>query len=83
MQNDLSHLPTTAQKLIDVIGVPLALRLVEACGGHTINMYNSDSSLEKMAVIVGREAAEKLFKFYGKCAIHRAALTSRAQTGAQ
>lgn len=65
MQNDLSHLPLTAQKLIGVIGLPLALHLVEACGGRTINMYNSNSSLDKMAAIVGREAAEKLFKFYG------------------
>ncbi|MYM80557.1 hypothetical protein GTP44_01100 [Duganella sp. FT50W] len=65
MQTDLSHLPTTAQKLVAVIGLPCALRLLDAYGGRTVNLYNSENSMEKMSLSIGREAAEKLFKFYG------------------
>lgn len=65
MQTDLSHLPTTAQKLVAVIGLPCALRLLDAYGGRTVNLYNSENSMDKMAGLIGREAAEKLFKFYG------------------
>ena len=54
-----------AQKLIALIGLPLTLRLVDAHGGCTINLYNSEASMEKMAEIVGRDAALKLLKFYG------------------
>ncbi|MFZ6644443.1 hypothetical protein ACO0LO_01895 [Undibacterium sp. TJN25] len=65
MQSDLSHLPQSAQKLIALIGLPATLRLVDAHGGHAINLYNSENSLERMAESVGREAAQKLLKFYG------------------
>lgn len=65
MQTDLSNLPTTAQKLVAVIGPQCALRLLDEYAGRTVNLYNSESSLDKMAKLIGREAAEKLFRFYG------------------
>lgn len=65
MQTDLTHLPTTAQKLVAVIGLPCALRLLDAYGGRTVNLYNSENSLEKMSTIIGRDGAEKLLRFYG------------------
>lgn len=65
MQTDLSHLPTTAQKLVAVVGLPCALRLLDAYGGRTVNLYNSENSLEKMAALIGRDASEKLLKFFG------------------
>lgn len=65
MQADLSHLPLGAQKLIALIGLPLTLRLVDAHGGCTLNMYNSDNSMDRMAEVVGHDAAAKLLKFYG------------------
>ncbi|MBA5605854.1 hypothetical protein H3H36_10830 [Duganella sp. FT3S] len=65
MQTDFSHLPMSAQKLIAVIGLPATLRLVDACGGNSVNLYHSERSLERMAEVVGRAAAEKLLKFYG------------------
>ncbi|HTD05871.1 hypothetical protein [Undibacterium sp.] len=65
MQTDLSHLPQSAQKLIALIGLPATLRLVDAHGGHGINLYNSENSLERMTETVGREAAQKLLRFYG------------------
>lgn len=61
---DLSYLPASAQKLIALIGLPLTLRLVDAYGGRTINLYNSENSLERMAETVGRDAAQKLLSFY-------------------
>lgn len=65
MQSDLSHLPESAQKLIALIGLPATLCLVDKFGGCTISLYGSDNSLEKMAEIIGRDAAMKLLKFYG------------------
>lgn len=65
LQSDLSHLPMGAQKLIALIGLPLTLRLVDAYGGRTINLYNSEASLDKMASTVGHDAALKMLKFYG------------------
>lgn len=65
MQADMSHLPMSAQKLIALIGLPLTLRLVDTLGGNSVNLYHSENSLERMAAIVGRDAAEKLLKFYG------------------
>lgn len=65
MQTDLSHLPLSAQKLIALIGLPATLRLVDAHGGCTINLYYSENSLERMSETVGREAAVKMLKFYG------------------
>ncbi|AKU21892.1 hypothetical protein [Massilia sp. NR 4-1] len=65
MQADLSHLPASAQKLIALIGLPATLRLVDVHGGCTVNLYNSESSVERMSEIVGRTGAEALLKFYG------------------
>lgn len=65
VQTDLTHLPMGAQKLIALIGLPMTLRLVDVHGGHTINLYNSENSMERMAEVVGMDAAHKLLKFYG------------------
>lgn len=61
----LQHLPMTAQKLIMLVGVVNALRLIDAHGGTAINLYHSNTSLEKMAAIVGRDGAEKMLRFFG------------------
>ncbi|WP_136414796.1 hypothetical protein [Herbaspirillum sp. ST 5-3] len=65
MHTDLSHLPTSAQKLIALIGLPATLCLVDKFGGCTITLYGSENSLQKMTDIVGQDAAFKLLKFYG------------------
>jgi hypothetical protein len=65
MQADLSNLPDSAQKLIALIGLPATLRLVDAYGGCAVNLYNSDTSLDRMAETVGRDNAVILFKWYG------------------
>ncbi len=65
MQTDLSYLPMTAQNLIALIGAPLTLRLIDALGGRTINLYNSDNSLDRMAELIGRDGAQKLLSFFG------------------
>jgi hypothetical protein len=65
MQTDLSHLPSSAQKLIALIGLPATLRLVDAHGGCALNLYHSENSLERMGETVGRDAAFKLLQFYG------------------
>lgn len=61
----LAHLPASAQKLIALIGLMATLRLIDAHGGTAINLYNSQTSLDKMGKIIGREAATKLLKFFG------------------
>ncbi|MDQ2822440.1 MAG: hypothetical protein M3Y65_19030 [Pseudomonadota bacterium] len=61
----VEHLPKSAQNLIALIGLPSTLRLVDTHGGITVNLYNSENSLERMAEIVGPENARALLKFYG------------------
>lgn len=65
IEGSMEHLPTTAQKLISLVGVMNALKLIDQYGGTVINLYNSTTSLEKMAAIVGREGAEKMLSFFG------------------
>ena len=65
MRAHLTHLPESTKKLIALIGLPVTLRLVDVYGGHTINLYNSESSLERMAETVGRDCAQKLLSHYG------------------
>jgi hypothetical protein len=65
MEIDLSNLPESAQKLIALIGLPATLRLVDAYGGCSVNLYSSDTSLDRMADIVGRDNAVILFKWHG------------------
>jgi hypothetical protein len=62
---DLSHLPASAQKLVALIGLSATLRLVDLHGGHLINLYNSDTSLQRMGSVIGQDAAQALLKFYG------------------
>jgi hypothetical protein len=61
----LANLPESAQKLIALTGLMATLRLIDAHGGTIVNLYNSETSLERMSKTVGREAAEKLLRFFG------------------
>lgn len=61
----LSSLPDGAKDLVDLIGLPDMLRLVEVYGGCMVNLYSTDTSIDLMATTVGRENAEKLLRFYG------------------
>ena len=65
MELDLSNLPASAERLITVIGLPAMLRLVDRFGGRTIQLYNSDNSIQQMTELIGKEAAVALLKFYG------------------
>jgi len=65
MQPDLSHLPASAQRLITLIGLPAALRLVDAHGGQIITLYRSEASQQRMSELLGEEAALKLLNYYG------------------
>lgn len=65
MEPDLSHLPESARKLVALIGVHATLRLIDRFGGCTITLYGSENSLNKMAEVVGADAALKLLAFYG------------------
>lgn len=61
----VEHLPKSAQDLITLIGLPSTLRLVDMFGGTTVNLYNSVTSLQRMAETVGEDNAKALLKFYG------------------
>lgn len=65
MDNDLSHLPGSVQKLIALIGLPLTLRMVDVFGGTTLYLYRSDACVEKLSAVVGLDAAQKIIKFFG------------------
>lgn len=65
MDGDLSHLPGSVQKLIALIGLPLTLRMVDEFGGTTLYLYRSDACVEKLAAVVGAEAAQKIIRFFG------------------
>jgi hypothetical protein len=65
MDNDLSHLPDSVQKLIALIGLPLTLRMVDVFGGTTLYLYRSDACAEKLSAVVGAGAADKIIRFFG------------------
>ncbi|OON62303.1 hypothetical protein B0920_02155 [Massilia sp. KIM] len=65
MDNDLSHLPGSVQKLIALIGLPLTLRMVEVFGGTTLYLYRSEACVQKLSSVVGAEAAQKIISFFG------------------
>jgi len=65
MDGDLGHLPGSVQKLIALIGLPLTLRMVDEFGGTTLYLYRSDACVEKLAAVVGAEAAQKIIRFFG------------------
>ena len=65
MDNDLSHLPGSVQKLIALIGLPLTLRMVDVFGGTTLYLYRSDACVEKLSAVVGAQAAQKIISFFG------------------
>lgn len=61
----VDHLPKSARDLIALIGLPSTLRLVDTHGGIMVNLYNTDTSMERMAAVVGLANARALLKFYG------------------
>lgn len=65
MEPDLSYLPTSVQKLVALIGVPLTLRIVDQFGGTTLHLYRSEACVSKLADVVGREGAQKIIGFFG------------------
>jgi hypothetical protein len=65
MDADLSPLPESVRTLIALIGLPLTLRMVDRFGGTTLYLYRSDACLAKLTAAVGKEAAEKIIKFFG------------------
>lgn len=64
-QPDVSHLPKSAQRLVALIGLPATALLVEKHGGKDLTLYNRGDSIARIAAIIGDEAADKLFQFYG------------------
>jgi hypothetical protein len=61
----VEHLPKSARDLIALIGLPSTLRLVDTHGGIMVNLYNTDTSMDRMAGVVGLDNARALLKFYG------------------
>lgn len=65
METDLSPLPASVQTLIALIGLPLTLRMVDSFGGTTLYLYRSDACMDRLSATVGKEAAQKIIKFFG------------------
>lgn len=65
----LDHLPGTARELVDLIGLPATLRLVDAYGGRTIQIAKGKRSrgaaqLQALAECVGKVAARAIAERY-------------------
>lgn len=63
-------LPPLARELVDLIGLPATLRLVEARGGRTIDLAKGkrargQAQIQAIAECIGKIAADKLVKQYG------------------
>lgn len=70
MKISLDHLPRTARDLVDLIGLPATLRLIEARGGQMITVpkrkrAQGEALFEQLLELVGPEAAEKICQRYG------------------
>lgn len=70
MKISLAHLPRTARDLVDLIGLPATLRLIEARAGQSLTIPKrkrkaGESLFQDLADIVGQEAAERLVGRYG------------------
>jgi hypothetical protein len=66
----LAHLPRTARDLVDLIGLPAALALIEARAGQVITVPKrkrkaGHTLFEELADLIGADAAEKIVGRYG------------------
>lgn len=62
----LSALPESLRELVDLIGLPAALKLVERWGGITAVYVPKDMAPgHELARVLGMEAARKLSEVYG------------------
>ncbi|MGY8873240.1 MAG: Mor transcription activator family protein, partial [Pseudomonadales bacterium] len=67
MKSGLKNLPPVVQELVDHIGLPSTIELINQFGGTTINIPMGGTSvgtaaLVRLAAVIGEEAAEKLSK---------------------
>lgn len=70
MKLSLAHLPRTARDLVDLIGLPATLRLIEARAGQVLAIpkckrARGQARLVDLADIVGMIAAKKIAQCYG------------------
>lgn len=65
MKPDFTHLPISAQRLINVIGLPAALLLVDRHGGKTLRLYQTGESIERVNETIGTTAAGQLLDHFG------------------
>lgn len=70
MKLSLAHLPRTARDLVDLIGLPATLILIEARGGQVITVPKrkrkaGEELFEDLADLVGAAAAGKIVGRYG------------------
>ncbi|MFA6312331.1 MAG: Mor transcription activator family protein [Sterolibacterium sp.] len=64
------HLPPKARELIDTIGLPATLRLIDEYGGQTFQVPKGKrakgvAKLEELAAVIGPKAAKILSHTYG------------------
>jgi hypothetical protein len=65
MEPNVSHLPSSAQRLVALIGLPATVLLVERHGGKELKLYARGNSVADLAAIIGRAEADKLFDYFG------------------
>lgn len=70
MRLSLAHLPRTARDLVDLIGLPATLRLIEARSGQVLTIpkrkrASGEDLYEQIVELVGPEAAGKICQRYG------------------
>jgi len=66
----LAHLPRTARDLVDLIGLPATLRLIEARAGQVLTIpkrkrARGEDLYEQLVELVGIEAAWRICQRYG------------------
>ena len=69
MKLSLDHLPKTARDLVDLIGLPAALRFIEAYRGRTLQVAHGKRSrgmvqIQELAEKIGAVAAKKIVARY-------------------
>lgn len=70
MKLSLAHLPRTARDLVDLIGLPTTLTLIEARGGQVITVPKrkrqaGEDMYERLIELVGTDAAFAIVRRYG------------------
>ena len=69
----LEDLPETAREIVEIIGLPKALRLVEELGGTSFPLPRSDWDglrMEMLAKVVGEDATRRLIERYAGTALY-------------